>query len=247
MPKEGNFMRYLVEDGDTLYIAKIKPSYCVTKGGRNWREYYRLVHNFGKVYNYALEAGRLKREIDSTYAATGMSVRDQGKYIDAIQDELLDKYEPVLREMTISQGKLLICLIDRETGLTPYDIIKDYKNSTAAVFWQGIAKMFEGDLKNHYDPVGKDAATEELVRIWNSGEYASLYYSIFGKDPQIGEVPRYGKKDLERQKKEAKKALEQQQKEAKKAAREAEKKRKEEERAARKAAREAERAAKKAK
>lgn len=232
MPKEGNFMRYLVEDGDTVYIAHIKPSYCTGKGSRNWREYYRLVHNFGKVYNYALEAGRLKREIDSTYAATNMSSRDQGKYIDAIQAELLDKYEPVLREMTYSQGKLLIVLIDRETGLTPYEIIKDYKSGTAAAFWQGIAKLFEGDLKKHYEPEGKDAATEDLIRIWNNGDYVSLYNSIFGKDPNIGEVPRYGKK-----------AMAEKEKADKKAAREAEKQRKAEEKAAKKAAREAAREA----
>ena len=237
MPKEGNFMRYLVEDGDTVYIAKIRPSYCVAHGkaGRNWRDYYRLVHNFGKVYNYALEAGRLKREIDSTYAAAPMTVRMQEKYIGAIQNELLDKYEPVLREMTYSQGKLLIRLIDRETGVTPYDIIRDYKSSAAAVFWQGIAKLFEGDLKTHYDPQGKDRETEELIDIWNKGEYTTLYQSIFGKDPEIGVVPRYGKK-----------AMAQQEKAAKKAAREAERARKAEEKAAKKAAREAEKAARRA-
>ena len=237
MPKTGNFMRYLVEDGDTVYIAKIRPSYCVTKGkhGRNWREYYKLVHNFGKVYNYALEAGRLKHEIDSTYAASPMSVRMQEKYINAIQEDLLHKYEPILRQMTYSQGKLLIRLIDRETGVTPYDIIRDYKSSAAAAFWQGIAKLFEGDLKTHYDPQGKDFETEELIKIWNDGEYFTLYNSIFGKDPEIGVVPRYGKKELARQEKEAKRA-----------AREAEKARKAEERAAKKAAREAQRAARKA-
>ena len=231
MPKEGNFMRYLVEDGDTVYIAHIRPSYCISKGGRNWREYYRLVHNFGKVYNYALEAGRLKHVIDSTYATENMSSRDQNRYIEAIQDDLLDKYEPVLREMTYSQGKLLIVLIDRETGLTPYEIIRDYKSGTAAAFWQGIAKLFEGDLKKHYEPEGKDAATEDLVRVWNEGNYPSLYNSIFGKDPQIAQVPRTGKK-----------AAAEKEKADRKAAREAEKARKAEEKAARKAAKEKEKA-----
>ena len=234
MPKEGNFMRYLVEEGDTVYIAHIRAAYCTAKGNarRNWRDYYRLVHNFGKVYNYAIEAGRLKREIDSTYAATNMSSSMQSKYINAVQDELLDKYEPVLRQMTYSQGKLLIVLIDRETGVTPYDIIHDYKGSAAAFFWQGIAKMFEGDLKKHYDPADKDAETEELVQLWYQGEYPAIYRSIFGKDPEIAVVPKMGKKEIARQ-----------QKVAKKAARDAEKKRKAEERAARKAAREAGRAA----
>lgn len=233
MPKEGNFMRYLVEEGDTVYIAHITPAYCRARGknGKNWRDYYRLVHNFGKVYNYALEAGRLKREIDSTYAASNMGDRAKDKYIGAIQDDLLDKYEPVLREMTYSQGKLLISLIDRETGVTPYDIIHDYKSSAAAVFWQGIAKLFEGDLKRHFEPGGRDAEVEELVGIWNRGEYATLYYSIFGKNPEIGVVPVKGKKEMAKDRKAARKAE-----------REAERERKAAEKAARKAEREARRA-----
>lgn len=232
MPKEGNFMRYLVEDGDTVYIAHIKPSYCTARGkkGKNWREYYRLVHNFGKVYNYAIEAGRIKRMIDSTYSASNMGSRAKEKYINAIQEDLLDKYEPILRQMTFSQGKLLISLIDRETGLTPYEIIRDYKNGTAAAFWQGIAKMFEGDLKRHYDPTGADAQIEDLVEIWNRGEYASVYWSIFGKNPEIGVVPVKGKKEMAQDRKAARKAE-----------REAEKARKAAEKAARKAERDARR------
>ena len=223
MPKEGNYMRYLVEDGDTVYIAHITPAYCRARGkkGKNWRDYYRLVHNFGKVYNYALEAGRLKREIDSTYAATSMGERAKDKYISAIQDDLLDKYEPVLREMTYSQGKLLISLIDRETGVTPYDIIRDYKSSAAAAFWQGIAKLFEGDLKRHYEPSGRDAEVEELIGIWNRGEYPTLYYSIFGKNPQIGVGPVKGKKEMAQDKKAAKKAEREAEKARRKAEREA--------------------------
>ena len=187
MPRGGNYMHYIISNGDTVYVETLRPAYSFARGrnrGRNWRDEYRLLHNFGKVYPYALEAGRLIAEVDSTIAADGLRRGKKDKYISTIQDGLLTAYEPVLREMTVSQGKLLIRLIDRETGITPYDLIKNYKSGAAAAFWQGIAKMFDGDLKRAYEPDGLDKATEELVRKWETGEYDALYWSVFGKMPE---------------------------------------------------------------
>lgn len=186
MPEEGSYMRYLVEDGDTIYIASIPAAIKFSdRGKRDWRKDYRLLVNFSKTYPYALEAKRLLLEVDNTLEAENMGKRKRDKYINTIQQDLLDKYEPVLRKMTVTQGKLLIQLIGRETGLTPYDIINDYKNSMAAGLWQGIAKLFGGDLKKTYDPDGSDWRTEELVEIWQKGQFAQLYMSIIGVPPQI--------------------------------------------------------------
>ena len=190
MPRIGNYMHYIVtDDGDTVYVETLKPAYSFARGrrrGRNWRDEYRLLHNFGKVYPYALEARRLIASVDSTIEADGLKRGRKDKYIVGIQEGLLEAYEPVIRNMTISQGKLLIRLIDRETGITPYDLIKNYKSGAAAAFWQGIAKMFDGDLRRQYDPEGEDRATEELVEKWNTGEYDALYFSVFGKMPEKG-------------------------------------------------------------
>lgn len=189
MPKKGNYMRYRVENGDTVYVETIKAAVKYASGkGTDWRKENRLVHNFGKTYPYALEAGRLLREVDQTIDSQSLGRRKREKYINTIQQELLDRYEPVLRNMTVTQGKVLIKLIGRETGLTPYEIISDYKNGMAAGTWQGIAKLFGGDLKKEYDPDGEDRLIEELVKKWNSGEYPMLYMSIFGRYPEIPDV-----------------------------------------------------------
>lgn len=60
---------------------------------------------------------------------------------------MLDAYEKPLKGMTISQGKLLIKLVDREIGKSPYSVIKSYKSGISAGFWQGVAKVFGQDLK----------------------------------------------------------------------------------------------------
>ena len=97
---------------------------------------------------------------------------------------LFEMYEKPLRNMTISQGKLLIKLIDREIGRSSYKIIRDYKNGITAGFWQGVAKIFGNDLKKGYDPNGEDRVTEYLVSQWESGEFDNLYYSIFWEMPE---------------------------------------------------------------
>ena len=93
--------------------------------------------------------------------------------------------------MTISQGALLLKLIDRETGMPPYTVIKEYKSGAAAGFWQAVAKLFENDLKSQYDPEGEDRDTEELVQIWKAGAFKNLYWSVFWEDPPEIEVPAY--------------------------------------------------------
>lgn len=186
------FLPYIIEGKDTLFIDTLRPSYIYIgkKKGRQWRKYYRLVHNFSKTYPYALLAQEVVLEADRTIAEENLKRLKKERYINQIQKSIFENYESVIRDMTISQGKLLIQLIGRETGITPYDIIKDYKNGFTAAFWQGIAKLFGGNLKRPYDPNQEDKAIEDLVVIWQKGEFEGLYYSIFGKYPPVPQLKR---------------------------------------------------------
>jgi len=188
--QDRGYMPYIIEGSDTLFVDTLSPSYAYTgrKKGRQWRQYYRMVHNFGKVYPYALQARDLVIEADSTIATDNLKRRSKEKYINSIQSQIFDNYESVVLKLTISQGKLLVLLIGRETGLTPYEIIKGYKSGITAGFWQGVAKVFGGSLKKEYDPEEDDRAVEDIIKIWERGEYPALYYSIFGKEPEIAQV-----------------------------------------------------------
>ena len=189
----GNPMSYDVANGDTTYFGVIRPSKVYSRlpkqKGREWRKYYRLVHNFSKAYPYALVARKLVHRADSTIAADKLKWVKRDRYITQIQGELFSVFESQMRNMTVSQGALLMKLIDREVCKSSYDIIKDYKNGIAARFWQGIAKMFGTDLKKPYDPEGEDRLTEELVKIWESGDFQAFYFSIFWKDPPVVPIP----------------------------------------------------------
>ena len=169
---------------DTIEVQILPPAFIKGKQkGRQWRKYYRLVHNFSKTYPYALLAKEKLMEADSTINFDNMNKRQKQRYIAKLQDELFDEFEKPLRNLTITQGKLLLRLIDRETGITSYDIIKDYKGKAAAGFWQGIARLFGSSMKEPYDKKGIDKDVEELVAMYQMGEFRLLYNSIFGKNP----------------------------------------------------------------
>ena len=184
-PDSLSMMRYMVdENGDTVYFEELDEAIIIARRkGREWRRYYRLVHNFAKAYPYALLAEEKLREADSTITADELRRGKRNRYINILQKELFETFEKPLRNLTVSQGKLLLRLIDRQTGITPYEIIHNYKGRAAAGFWQGIAKLFGSDMKLPYDPNGEDKETEELVIIYQKGEFNNLYRSIFGKNP----------------------------------------------------------------
>lgn len=186
-------LHYKIIHGDTVFVERLRPSRCwgrfPRQKGTQWRKYYRLVHNFSKTYPYALAAKKILINVDSTMLAEGMKRGKKDRYINQIQKELFRVFETPLRNMTVTQGALLMKLIDREIGKTSFKIIKDYKSGIAAGFWQGIAKLFGSDLKKPYDAYGEDKQTEDLVQLWNDGEFEILYRSIFGKDPPKANIP----------------------------------------------------------
>jgi len=190
---EEQLMEFIVEGNDTIYIDHIRASKVYSRlpkmKGREWRKYYRLVHNFSKAYPYALVAKKMVMEADSTIAADKLRGIKREKYISKVQKELFDVFEGQMRSLTVSQGALIMKLIDREVGKSSFKIIKDYKSGITAGFWQGIAKVFGSDLKKPYDPEGEDKATEELVEIWENGDFPAFYWSLFWKDPPEMPIP----------------------------------------------------------
>ena len=192
-PAQEGILEFIVEGNDTIYIDQIRASKVYSRlpkmKGREWRQYYRLVHNFSKAYPYALVAKKLVVEADSVIAADNLKGIKREKYIKKVQKELFSVFESQMRSLTVSQGALIMKLVDREVGKSSYNIIKGYKSGITAGFWQGIAKMFGSDLKKPYDPEGEDEATEELVQIWEAGDFPAFYWSIFWKDPPEMPIP----------------------------------------------------------
>lgn len=190
-------MQYVVNGKDTTYLDELPPAKIhprQTMSETEWVKYYKRVHNFSKSYPYALFISKTIKETDALFIEKKMSKRQKNKYLANMKDELLKDFDPIFRNLTLKQGLMMIRLIDREVGTTPYYILKQYFGGATAGFWQGVAKLFKGDLKRPYDRFGEDKDLEELVGYWERDEFADLYVSIFGKLPPETYIPEKFKK-----------------------------------------------------
>lgn len=127
-----------------------------------FHRYQRLVYNLKKVYPYALVV-RAKLEEANYELEKIPDEKERKKYLRQFEKDIFGEYEDDVRDMTITQGKLLIKLIDRETLNTSYELIRQYRGSFPALFWQGIARIFGSNLKAQYDPYGEDAIMEIIL------------------------------------------------------------------------------------
>ena len=84
---------------------------------------------------------------------------------------LLKQYEPTMRKFTLSQGKMMIKLIDRETNKTSYELIKEIRGGFVAFWWQAFAKMVGADLKEDFNlsTKEKDRIIERVITLYEAG------------------------------------------------------------------------------
>ena len=191
-PKQQYTMEYFVDGEDTIFVATLPPAMISERANMTkieWRDYYQRVHNFSKAYPYALFVAQVIRDTDELFEKEHYTKRQQDKYLNKLKDDLLKEFDPIFRQLTLKQGLMMIRLIDREVGMTPYYIIKDYLGGVNAGFWQGVAKLLKGNLKQPYEKDGEDRDLEMLVEIWEKGDFDTLYWSIFGKDRPTIYIP----------------------------------------------------------
>ena len=126
------------------------------------RKYDRLIYNIKKVYPYALIVRSRLDEVNRDLEKISGD-KERRKYIREVEKDVFSKYEDDMRDMTITQGRLLIKLIDRETQNTSFTLIRQYRGGITASFWQGIARIFGTNLKEEYDPYSNDALIEMII------------------------------------------------------------------------------------
>jgi len=163
----------VVINGDTLLVSsipevKVYPRMQFKNRLQFWR-YRRLIRNVKAAYPYAKTAGKMLEDLDRRLA--GMSTERQRKqYVKQVEKDIREEFEDEIRHLTISQGRILIKLIDRETGDTTYDVLQDVKGNFSAVFWQAIARIFGSSLKSEYDPEGEDYMIEQIILMIEAGQ-----------------------------------------------------------------------------
>jgi hypothetical protein len=172
--QQGFLLPYIIEGRDTIPVVNLKDVDIIASGNpeylNNLQAYYRVRYNVIKVYPYARLAAIKVSEMNRTMA--GMkNDRERRRYRKGVEERVRDDFEATLKKLSVNQGKILIKLIDRETGYTSYELIKSLKGSFNAFFYQGIAKVFGHDLKSTYDPTsGEDKTIENIVQQIETGK-----------------------------------------------------------------------------
>jgi hypothetical protein len=158
--------RAVVEGSDTLPILELPEVRVYERRDFEYlylkRRYRRMIRNVKRAYPYAQIAGVRLKELDDHLVALE-SEKEQREYINQAEKEIMQEFENEVRKLTVSQGIILVKLIDRETGRTSYQVIKELKGGITAFFWQGIARIFGNNLKTEYDPVNDDRIMEDIV------------------------------------------------------------------------------------
>lgn len=138
------------------------------KNKRQRRRYDRLTMYIKKVLPYAKLAGKEINRINIELEKIS-GEKERKNFIKASEKQLFKQFEKELVKLTYSQGRLLIKLIDRETNNTAYYLIKEFRGSFSAFFWQGIARMFGSNLKSEYDAEGDDRNIEQIIFLIEAG------------------------------------------------------------------------------
>jgi hypothetical protein len=163
----------VVQGNDTILIANLGEAviqpHTNKPTNRDMRQYRKLVYNVKKVYPYAKLAGEKFAEVNE-HMESLKSRKEQREYIKQVEKDILQQYEEDLKDLTITQGRILIKLIDRETSETSYEVVKDLRGSFQAALWQTVARIFGSNLKTEFDAAGEDRTIDEIMIMIERGQ-----------------------------------------------------------------------------
>jgi hypothetical protein len=166
-PDSLTITRGIIQDNDTLPIIELPAVTVYERKDFEYlylkRRYRRMIANVKRAYPYAQVAGEKLMELDHQLAAME-NEKERKEYINQAEQDIMQQFEKEVRKLTITQGIILVKLIDRETGRSSYQVIRELKGGITAFFWQGIARIFGNNLKAEYDPEGNDRVIEDIVR-----------------------------------------------------------------------------------
>ncbi len=161
-----------IVEGDTIALIDVKPVVIfppnVFQSKRESVRYDKLVYNVKKVYPYAKLAGK-QLAVYKAIMDTIPTENARKSFIKKAEKELEKQFGDEIKDLTFSQGKILIKLVYRETGNSTFDIVKQLRGGFTAFIWQTLAKIFGYDLKTDYDPGGNDKAIEQIVLMIEAG------------------------------------------------------------------------------
>ena len=154
----------VVFEGDTIEAKVLAGVYVYSYGHMSAKARWTRLRNAVYVtYPYAKRAAYVFNDINRHIEGR----TDQAyisSYINSREKELRKEFATPIMNLSVYQGKILMKLINRETGNNCYQILKEMKGGFTARFWQTVAFIFGSNLKQPYDAKGEDAEIESIVK-----------------------------------------------------------------------------------
>ncbi len=147
----------------------------------------RLRRDIYVVYPYAITAAAILKDVGTTLETLD-SRRDRRRYLKGIDKQLDVAFKEPLKNLSVDQGHVLIKLINRQTGQNCYSIIRELKSGFSAVVWQSVGLMFNNNLRQNYDPSGRDMEIEAMVQILEGS--ANYRHQLYVQSELMKKVPK---------------------------------------------------------
>ncbi len=164
----GKLYSTMIVDGDTIVLADLNPvSFSTIRNFKSdeERKRYRLYKYYApKVYPYAKDAINILNKIEER--TKDMPPNKRRKYIKLTYRQLEYNFKRQLKKLSRTQGKILIKMIEKETGTSFYNIIKRMRNGVVAYTWHQFGKFWTYDLKQGYHP-GDDRPMDAVLQDFN--------------------------------------------------------------------------------
>ena len=167
------YVKPLIERGDTMWCYLLPELWVYPplkfKSERQRRAYNRLVYNVKKVLPIAQQVNGLIAETAETLEMLPTK-KQKSAHVSAVEKDIKEMYTPQMKQLTYSQGKLLIKLVDRECNQSSYEIVQAFLGPAKAAFYQVFAWTFRASLKTEYRPEEEDKLIERVVRQVETGQ-----------------------------------------------------------------------------
>ena len=175
----------VVVEGDTIpmFFLEATNIYEFLGNASRKKELDILRYRVYRVYPYAILASNVLKQMDQELGINP-SRKQKKKYIDNLDVELNSKFKNELKNLSEEEGRILVRLINRQTGRRTYDIIKELKGGLNARMYQTAFSMISNDLKSTYDPYGKDKDVEMIVQELESRKYSQYMMTPKAKSPK---------------------------------------------------------------
>ena len=127
------------------------------------RQLWRRIRDVKKVYPYAKYVAAT---IIETYEyMQTLPEKEQEPHLKRVEKELKEDMEPKMKDLTLNQGKLLIKLINRQCGMTGYELVQAFLGGFKAWTWQVFARITGASLNGYLpSPDGSRRCTHRTYR-----------------------------------------------------------------------------------